>query len=459
VTVLYSPRFGASAALALVASALVCYPSWPGYMSYDTLFAYKQSIEGIATAVWPPLHAYLFFVSRKLGAEPGGLFFAQNYLLFFGTFLVFSVLLPGRLTMVFASAAFFAFCIYFPTVVGTLFVSWKDGTTAGFAMAGIAAWLVAVRTMGYPALMCAMFAFGLTMGMRYNAFPLIAPALLLMIYRPFVVRRRPWDIGIAVSGISICLVLAYLSTVIRLPDGIRLASNTGFAAVQIFDLIGVSACAGKNYLPLEVSSRQPLTVKQIRQTYDSRHVHLSLAAKEGVPPLLETDGGGTVDKAWRRILVEEPLCYLIHRLKVFLWLIGAHPDGVFYPTHGGIDTNPYGFELANPLLSHWATMEVVRGANSVWRRPLLIYLSATVAVLYMLVATVFPFGVFLSIYVGAMSYAMALFFVAPAADARYLLPSNVFCLLLIVSAAASFAVNCFDKGSSPRRNAEPRESL
>jgi len=157
-----------------------------------------------------------------------------------------------------------------------------------------------------------------------------------------------------------------------------------------------------------------------------------------VPQLLETDGGGSVGKAWRRVLTEEPLCYLTHRFKVFQWLLGANPDGVFYPTHGGIDENPYGFELAHPMLSHWAAMEVARGANSFWRRPLLMYVLAGVAVLYVCVIGVFPVSVFVSIYIGAFAYVGALFFVAPATDARYLLPSNIFCLLLIAVAGIHF---------------------
>lgn len=75
-----------------LATALLCWPSWPGCMSYDSLLAYQQARYGVQTALWPPLHTYLFVLSRAIGADTWGLLLAQTFLLLFGATLA---LAPG----------------------------------------------------------------------------------------------------------------------------------------------------------------------------------------------------------------------------------------------------------------------------------------------------------------------------------------------------------------------------
>ena len=58
-SILNRPPWLALTALSAILTGLACYPSWPGYMSYDSLLAYEQALFGVRTALWPPLHTFM----------------------------------------------------------------------------------------------------------------------------------------------------------------------------------------------------------------------------------------------------------------------------------------------------------------------------------------------------------------------------------------------------------------
>ncbi len=150
------PRFFLAFCLALMAAVFLCWPTWPGYMSYDPLFAWKESIYGIETSVWPPMQAYLSYLSRTLTGGPGGYFFGQVFILFFSISVTISMYVEKLLAVI---ALFiiniFIFC-FFPTMLGVLGVIWKDVTTASFSLAGLMFWLLAVRFQSWPFLLVAV---------------------------------------------------------------------------------------------------------------------------------------------------------------------------------------------------------------------------------------------------------------------------------------------------------------
>jgi hypothetical protein len=438
---LQRPRFVAATVLALITSVMFCWPVWPGYMSYDSLFAYREASEGIDTAMYPPMHAYLFFLARQVGAGPAGLFFVQTFVIFFSAAIIISLVIHRSISVLVAFVAFSLIFVYFPTMIGTLFVLWKDVTTASFAVLGVALWLLAVRGRSFITMMAAIAALSVCIALRYNALPLVVFILALMIYAPFGAQRRRHDrllVGVAVlTG----LLLAFASMTWRLPDFKELPPGDGFADVLEFDLLGVSACSGHNYLPLAISSGEPIAPDQIRHLYDPRTVGLAFRVAPGMPHLVNADlyyvdAGRELPAVWKQVIPREIGCYLTHRAAVFLQQMGMAPEGVFAPTYGGIDANPYGIKLAHPEASVLARSYVVQTANEPWRRPALLYVMAAIVTVAGLFWTVPGRAVITAAFFGACAYAAALFFVGPAADARYIFPSNVFCDLLTVLGVA-----------------------
>lgn len=435
-----SPNWPPWLALAIVcalATAAACYPSWPGYMSYDSLLAYQQAVYGVQTSLWPPLHTYLFMLSRAAGAGAWGLFVAQTFALLYGAGLILHVLTARRALAWVLCALFAGGLVYFPTLLGAMMAQWRDVTTAAFAILGIGLWLAAAQGRSVPLLALAILAMSLAVGLRYNAFVLVGPALLLMVWRPFLAPgaagawTRAATVVLLVAGLS----GAWASTQWRLPDGLKLPGAQNFGGTQEFDVIGISACAGRNYLPPGVTNGQPITVAQIRRAYDPRHLLSTLAPKPGVPRLMETGAGGQVEAAWARLVREEPACYLSHRTAVLVEQMGLARDGVFYPVHGAIDANPFGLALSHPEASVAVRDYVKVAANALPQRPFWLYVAAALVGLIAAAVVRRHALLILALLAGAFAYPALLFLAGPAADARYIFPSNVLCLLIVLGGA------------------------
>lgn len=433
------PRLILAFILSIAAGALFCWPSWPGFMSFDSLFAYAESIDGVNTAVWPPMHAYLFYMSRHLGAGVAGVFLGQTVLLFFGAAMLLTMFVKRTGAVLASFAGFAAIFVIFPTMWGTLAVIWKDVTTTSFAMLGIALWLIAIQRRSYIVLTGAILALSLGVALRYNAVPLTIFIFFGIVACPFGGVRRPFGSAIAGCLTVAGLALAFASTVYRLPDLQNLPSARGFAGVQEFDLIGISVCSEHNYLPLGMSSGQPISVAQIGQLYDPRHVQLAFQVKPGIPALIETDAGGAVPTAWLQVVPKEFGCYLHHRFVVFKQQLGLTEQSVFYPTHGGIDLNPYGIKLARPAAAQALTGYIVQASNSPWRRPWILYALALIITTGSTVWGGPGRMLRIAMLLGALAYPATLFFVGPAADARYIFPPNVFCAMLIILGLVSLS--------------------
>ena len=427
------PRWITVLALSVLATAAMCFPSWPGFMSFDSMFAYRQSLEGVRTMLWPPLHSYMFWVSGRLGLGVGGVLVFQTFLLFASTGLILHLLVRGRIMALALCALFAALIVIFPTLLGSMLVQWRDVPTASFTLAGVAFWLLAARHNAPLLLAPAAAAFGCAVALRYNAVVLVAFALALMAWSPLLGRPSRFARPFAVLCVVAALGTAWASTQWRLPDLKRMAAPNSFAGTQAFDLAGVSACADHNYLTPSMTGGAALSAYHIRRHYDPRHLNLTFQPKPDVPPIVDSDRQGRLTTAWREAILREPACYLSHRSTVFMEQMGVSEHGVFYPIHGVIDPNPYGLKVANPPYAALVSAYVQTTADAVWRRPIWLYALAAVLVAGAILRDRRPAPLLLSLLTGAYAYAGILFLVSPAADARYIFPSNVICAVLIAA--------------------------
>ena len=426
---LAEPGWLASMAFAALATAAVCYPAWPGFMSYDSLFAYQQARYGVQTMLWPPLHTYMFEASERLGARTWGVFVFQTFTLFASAAVVIHLLVRNRAVAFLLSVGFAAVVFLSPPVLGPMLAHWRDVPTASFAFVGVACWLLAAR-YGQPLLLApAALAFGAAVALRYNAFVLVAFLAALMVWSPLLGRpsrfARPFVLVCAI----VALGLAWASTQWRLPDLMRMPSPGNFAGTQQFDLIGISACADRNYLPPGMAP-PGTSAYHIRKTYDPRHLHMTLAPKPGAPPFAETDAGGAVQRTWLPVILKEPGCYLSHRLAVFVEQMGMARDGVFYPSHAEIDRNGFSLSLAHPEMAARAVTYILDHDQEVWRRPAWLYALAIVLGGLAALRERAHAPLLLALLAGALAYPGLLFLASPAADARYIFPSNVLSALI-----------------------------
>lgn len=429
----------AALAYGVLMTLLICVPAWPGLMNYDGLYAYERSIQGIEHMTWPPMHSYLFWLSRTLGAGAGGVFAGQVFLLFFAGGLAASIAIRSRLWALAAMAAFaLAFAIV-PPMWGVAVVQWRDVTVTSFAMASVAVWLLAAERRQAWLLVPAALFLGLSMSLRYNAFPLFALIAPLMVWRPLLApgARAPLR-ALAAGALIVSVGLAWASTQWRLPDLRRMPAAGTLAQIQLFDLLGVSACADKSFLPLSVTDGYPITAAQIREAYDPRHVQKAHEQRSTAPVIAKGDGAGgrSIAKAWREAIPRNIGCYLDHRRIVMVEQLGMAKGTVFYPTHLGIDANPHGLAPAHPELIGRIQRYIADHAGEAWRRPAILYLLAAVAVGLLALRRDRRTAVMLALLGGAYANLALLALIAPAADARYIFPSNVFCAFLIAAGVA-----------------------
>lgn len=444
------PRWAISLAFALAATLVVCWPAWPGLMSYDSLFAYKESRTGVETVLWPPMHAYLFWLSDRIGGGPGGLFAFQTFLLFFGTALSLNLLVRSTLWALAGLAAFGVGWVAVPELLGCSLVHWRDVTTASFAMAGLAGWLLAGRYRSWPALVLAAASFGLAAALRYNAVLLLALIGPLMVWRPFLQPREARRWRAMTAGLLVAaLGLAWASTEWRLPDFKHMPDPNNFAGTQEFDLLGISACADKVYLPPMLTVGWPITPRQIRMAYDPRHLQIAFEPKPGVPKILESDALGQVGRVWPQAVRTEFRCYLAHRTAVFVEQMGLARRDVFMPSYNGIEANPYGLRLAHPQANAKLHAYITSRAPELWRRPFLLYVFAPILVAALWWRKSPARLLFLAMLGGAFAYPAALFVIAPAADARYIFPSSVMCVFILSAGVALLIAS--RKAPSPAR--------
>jgi len=432
------PRLVASLVLAALGTLLICAPVWPGLMSFDSLFAYKQSIYGVETALWPPTHDYMFYVSRKLTGGPGGLFAGQIFVLFASAGTVIGMLARTSWRHRVAFAAFIASFFWFPTMLGTAIVNWKDVSLASFSLLAIGLWLGAVRTSSRTLIVLSAVSLGIAVSVRLNGLSLVVPFILLLLVQP---TREPTRFTRTISCLAVvaCLAGAYATTVWRLPDLRRLARpSDAFAQIQLWDLVGASACAGQSLLPASFQGSGALNVAELRGIYDPKHINLTMHPPAGAKPLPipSSDVSPDVRRAWGLVIRHHLGCYLQHRALVFAYLLGVTPH-VFYPTHSGIDDNPYGIRFRHPWAASRQIAFVLAGADQWLRRPIWLYLMAIAAIAVVFVRRRQSLAFALMLGIGAVLYLGSFFFFVPAGDARYIFPSNVFCALLCAVALAA----------------------
>lgn len=434
----------AAIVLAFAAAVFICQIVWPGFMSFDTLFSYRQSIEGIVTAVRPPMHDYLFFIFRHLPGSPGNFLFFQCFILFLSCNLIIRHFSPSAGISIPLMMVFFGLFFVFPAMAGTLIALWRDAAFASFAALAAALWLSGLRRFSWLKLAFVFLSLTVAIALRYNAISMLLPFLLLMLLLPGRNARTARHRAGVGAGIVLTLLLSYSTSLWRLPDLARLPPVGGMVTmVQLWDLAGISACAGENVFPAdEGSTEEPLTVELLREIYDPRNINLTFqdpAVAARLAAYYMPDMQLAVQKRWQALLTSQTGCYLQTRFAVFRELMGLNTPTIFYPAHGGIDDNPYGFRLSYPERAQSLIMFILESSQHPLRRGYVLISLSVLALLPLIWLDRWRSALPAALVVGSVGSIALLAVAAPAADARYIFPSSVFAALVLMIAIARIA--------------------
>ncbi len=417
------------AALAAIFTLCICRISWPGFMSFDSMYALRQARTGIESATYPPMVSYLWWLCERFIRGQGGMFIVGNALAFTGVAALGRALGAGDLRILLAMLLLAAA----PLTLGPMLVVWKDVAFGGLMAIAYAATLACLERKRPGTMVAALVSLAVASSFRLNGAAAAVPALAAIAWT--VCGAVHSDGAAAVAGGAagriltrilvfstlLAAVVGFVAITImwRLPDLKRLDTPTGNVGVQLHDLLGISVCTGQNLVPQSIASGD-MTLERLRRIYRPEHLGLSF----GSSPLLDRStveaNGRSIERAASAARIEHPWCYLEHRARVFLYSIGANEGPVFYLVHPAVQEGEAFTEMFPTKLTARAVGYITEHDASLYARG---YLYAVLALVALLAAR---HGAYrprmrkaLLPVAGAAAYLIGSFFVVPAADARY----------------------------------------
>jgi hypothetical protein len=412
--------------VALTVNFFVALAVWPGFMSWDSLLALKQLRTGITSSAYPPMVSYMWALPDLLIPGPGGMLLLQNGILFVALGMLFYAFGLSSL----ATLALFVLFVASPILIGPMLVVWKDVGMSACLLLSVALAVFYMRHRQSRYLVASMVMMVIGGAYRLNAFAALLPLILAMATLALYWRQPETSVLLSARwllrllGLSVllgvaALVLIALSLSFRLPDLKPLPSVFSPAFPQVYDLLGISACAERVLLPNELM-RRPMSADDMKRLYDPRHVQLSFdMSNTGNPALLKpTFGSGDqIANAWWGAIRDYPGCYLMHRLRVLSYLIGANRGEVFYVTHPYIDQNDLGIQMTpTPLTAK--VLHMVNGDSPLARLWIFMVVAALVTV-WLYWVNRYSFWLAVTLMVSSLLYLTGNVAVLPAADARY----------------------------------------
>ena len=427
--------------IAVAFAALVCAASWPGFMSFDSIFALSQARHGITTAGYPPMVSYLWRLTELVIPGQGGMFALQNLLVFLGI-AKFGRAAGASIWSIVAASVLVAIA---PATLGPMLVVWKDILFGGLLAlgAGFSAefWQSGRRESMWLALI--MLVLGCTI--RLNGIPAVLPLLFLIAWRSLrrfdLVRRTRALASVAATSLvailSVGLVVAL--SMWRLPG---LERMTEFAGAQnwliVGDLTGISVCSNRNVLPVSFYPAQYQgDVRWLRTVYSPEHIQESFSSRNGKAALLESGfiHADDLDQRWKDAVRSNPRCFLRHRANLTKYLLGMNRGAVFYVTNPAVFTNDLGIAVHESELTRKTVGWVEGNAGSLLARVWVFVLAGILAVAWGLWrGRLRPIS--LAIFSSGMVYLLVDTVLLPAADLRYQFWVVISMVLTILSVMA-----------------------
>src|SRR3954447_24364589 len=153
-------------AVALAVNFFVALAVWPGFMSWDSIFALKQLRTGITESAYPPMVSYMWAIPDLLIPGPGGMLLLQNGVLFVALGMVFYALKLSNSAVV---ALFFLF-VASPILIGPMLVVWKDVGMSACLLLSVALSVFYMRRYHSRYLVAAMLFLMIGGSYRLNSF-------------------------------------------------------------------------------------------------------------------------------------------------------------------------------------------------------------------------------------------------------------------------------------------------
>lgn len=417
--------------LPVIISGLIVMTFYPGYMTYDSFHALRSARNGVTESAWPPIVSYVWRIVELIIPHPSGMFFAQVFILLFSTSIV-AYLFSKRL----GAFTFFSLIVLsVPVMIGTLSSIWKDVLMAAFILSGFAMALAICRFRNrlliYLSFCLSWILLLFATSSRHNAILATLPIFFYLSSQLTIALNisRP-----KIASFLLFLFLASSTMAIKigmdryaLPNLAPISgSNTLVRIVRKMDIAGASICSGDNMIKNVSPS---VSLDDIKKSYDPRHSNLSIGMLDSMPM------NAVVDELWIETFKKHPFCFFRNKLDLAKYLLGLNHGEQFLVFSPQVDANEYGYTLPENDIRSFYEKYIISSSRLFMLRPWFLWLVFVVSlVFYFIARRSMPLGYIALSGSGAL-YALGLFLLGNAADARLLFYTNyIFCLIAVLMA-------------------------
>ncbi|MEO8702114.1 MAG: hypothetical protein ABI867_18875 [Kofleriaceae bacterium] len=388
--------------------------SYPGYMSYDSVWQLEQARHIEPRNEWqPPLMAYVWGLIDKIIAGPFPMLVIQSGTFLFGGWALLRHAMSER-----AAAIVAVVVLLYPANIVVMAVIWKDCQMAGFLLAAIPALMSPKRgwrITGYVLIFLAT-------GYRYNAAAATLPIVLgLFAWGKTLSRRRRYGISLGLwFGITVASLVANgLVTEKRMHPWQVAAAPLDIVGTMRFATKQDDATILREYPDVPWALKQDIW-RRILYSYRSINSYLEVTTLEDAvikPPTTEAERDG-ISAAWKKLVTEHPIAFARHRVGVFWQQIKVRTGGD-YGFWVGFTNADWGEQILEHKAKHsslqqWWIENLVRYDH---------WFGLRVYVYFILLFAFLPFAwryrLGFVVIASGILHELGLFLIAPAIDYRY----------------------------------------
>lgn len=286
----------------------LCAYAYPGFMSFDSFDQLHQARRGEYGDWHPPAMAALWRLVEHVWAGPFGMLVLQV-----GAFLAGGYLLMRRWLAPSGAALAAIALLWFPPIGTTMAVIWKDSQMLGYALLGLALMIRDDRRAKVTGLVL----LGLATAMRYNAFIITGPLVVLLFqWTPAHRKRVRYALAAAAwLGITVGATLANLA----LTDTHQHAWNGSVAIADIMGTVRYAPPISDDDARAIFEGTELIPTQDIQATiakaYSARSAQYAAYNHHIFPGFPSSEPQrDAIARAWKTLVTRYPLAYLRDRL-------------------------------------------------------------------------------------------------------------------------------------------------
>lgn len=333
----------------------------PGFMTYDSLHAYRGAVNGISDSIWPPMVSYVWRAVLFFNGSDSSMFVFQVFLLFFSVAFC-SILISKNFLVGFLVAMTF---IIIPVLFGTTASVWKDVLTCALFFSALGM-ILKVKNLDKKFFLNFLIFLLIVLGssVRHNAITAFAPLCFYLIYINLDHRLKlskrirntlvyGFLLTFTIFGVKVCFDHFSIPELKPIKNNISFITRT-----QILDISGTSVCSGNNLFAAQFPS---MDLSFVQENYDPRHINFSVKIIGSIEA--EENYARRVSKIWISSFFTHPGCFFYNKAKLFQHLMGFHFGEQFLIVTPEIYDNEFGFYLPESNLRNYFVKYIIKGSS------------------------------------------------------------------------------------------------